>query len=165
MPTFRKVASNVVPAPELSCTESSRTYDALLAGFAAGEWGHVELGEGEARTTVRARLQAAAKRRSLALRFRPGPGPMIFCVEQATPSTSLAAASLASKPAPPPPTPEPPAAQPTRAQPRPRAERKAAGRYDNVLPKWMHEGSGGEGGKSAFADGAYYRRCIPTLRG
>ncbi len=79
MPPFCKVAGDPTPSPAHG--EVARAYDALLAGFAAGEWGHVELGTGERRVAVRARLQAAAKRRGLALRFRPGPGPLRFCVE------------------------------------------------------------------------------------
>ena len=81
MPTVRKVAAEAVQEPARG--EVARAYDALLAGFAAGEWAQVKLDAGERRVAVRARLQAAVRRRGLALRFRPGPGPMIFCVEQA----------------------------------------------------------------------------------
>ena len=37
MPTVRKVAAEAVQEP--ARVEVGRTYDALLAGFAAGEWG------------------------------------------------------------------------------------------------------------------------------
>lgn len=136
MPTFRKLTA------EPSYAEVARAYDALLAGFVAGDYGRAEVDVGEQRAVVRAQLQAAAARRGFALRFRPGRGPMVFCVEQAAPSSSLAAAGLPSEPAPPKPplAPKPPAARPTRRQRRPRDERRPAGRYDDVLPRWMREG-------------------------
>jgi hypothetical protein len=51
----------------------ARAYDASLADFAAGDYGRVELTDGERRAVVRARLHAAASRRGLRLRFRPDP--------------------------------------------------------------------------------------------
>lgn len=145
MPTFRKLLeAEVAPAPPLSPrAEVAQAYDALLAGFVAGEWGEVALGVGEVRPSVRQRLQAAAKRRGLALRFRPGPGPLLFRVETAAP---LPAAPPAACP-PSGQQPDPPAAPPSQAQRRPRGERRAAGRYDDVLPRWMREGEKGRRGR------------------
>lgn len=45
-------------------------YDELLAPYAVGELTEVTLDEGEKRTQVKNRLQSAAKRRELKLRFR-----------------------------------------------------------------------------------------------
>jgi hypothetical protein len=136
-----------------------------LSGFVAGDHGRVELGAGEQRPVVRDQLQAAARRRDLALRFRPGRGPLIFSVEPAparlakraptlTPAPAEPVARPAARveavvrrPAAPAATPEPP--KPSRAarerpaapQQRPRGTRQpAASRYDDLLPRWMREG-------------------------
>ncbi len=85
MPSFRKLAGPEVTAldqpPPGARAQVAREYDAYLAGFAAGDYGRAELREGERRARVRRRLQAAARRRGLTLRFRPGPGPLTFRIE------------------------------------------------------------------------------------
>jgi hypothetical protein len=84
MPSLRKLSEAEIATLEQSAPGSrahvAREYDEYLAGFAIGGYGHVELHD-ERRDVVRARLHAAARRRGLALRFRPGPGvAMIFYV-------------------------------------------------------------------------------------
>src|SRR5919204_6829172 len=72
--------------PQSSRARVAQEYDAYLAEFAPGDHGRAELAVGEVRLRVRNRLQAAARRRGLALRFRPGPRPaLIFRVEAAPP--------------------------------------------------------------------------------
>lgn len=86
---------------ERSCDGKTvdQEYDALLAGFATGDHGRVELAVGEQRADVRQQLQAAARRRDLALHFRPGPGrALIFRVEIAEPRL---APTPSARPAPP----------------------------------------------------------------
>jgi hypothetical protein len=110
----------------------AQAYDELLIGFAVGDYGRAELHAGERRDTVRRQLQAAARRRGLALRFRSGPGPLTFRVE---------AAPAAASPVP---AEEPVASPRVEAQrgvgARPPRRRQPAGRYDDVLPRWMREG-------------------------
>jgi hypothetical protein len=133
MPQFRKLGATESAAEERRSPGTraavAQTYDELLAGFAAGDYRRVELHEGERRLAVRQRLQAAAKRRGLTLRFRSGPGPLTFCVE---------AAPAAASPVP---AEEPIAPPPVEAQrgvgSRPPRRRQTAGRYDDVLPRWM----------------------------
>lgn len=69
-------------APDSRTTNdtTNHEYDALMAHFAAGEHGRVELGAGEDRVAVREMLQAAAQRRGLQLTFRRGRGPLTFQV-------------------------------------------------------------------------------------
>src|SRR5437867_1036378 len=86
MPSFRKLDLAEIAAleqPPLSeRAQRVREYDAYIADFVAGDYGRVELAVGERRTLVRGWLQAAARRRGLALRFRSGPNPaLIFRVE------------------------------------------------------------------------------------
>lgn len=146
----------------------AQEYDALLADFAVGDYGKVDLSAGEQRLTVRSRLQAAARRRCMSLRFRPGPSTaLIFHVH---------AAELQAAPALPPTRPDTAAqakpaaapqrpAQPRRGQPRQQAsqferreqqpqrreappERReqqpprdsTAERWGRMLPRWMREG-------------------------
>ena len=45
-------------------------YDRYLADFSEGDWGEVQLVEGEIRLTIRSRLTAAAERRGLTLDFK-----------------------------------------------------------------------------------------------
>ena len=81
MPTFRKVDPiEIEPKlPPLSKrSQVTREYATYLDGFAAGDYGRAALFDGERRALVRQRLQAAARRRGLALRFRSGPGPLTF---------------------------------------------------------------------------------------
>jgi hypothetical protein len=141
MPSLRKLSLAEIAAldqPALSArAQAVREYDAYLADFAAGDYGRVELAEGERRAVVRGRLQAAARRRSLALRFRPGPdAALIFRVEVAPPVAR------------PVPTPAAGADQPRAVAPRrppapprpPRRRQTAAERYHTMLPRWMREG-------------------------
>lgn len=134
MPSFRKLSPAEIPAhpsPPSARAQVAQVYDALLADFVIGEYGRVELLDGEQRHVVRQRLQAAARRRSLILRFRPGRGPLTFCVEEVpvvdaalTTAPPIVDAALAAAPA-------------SRHQ---RQERRPAGRYDDVLPRWMRDG-------------------------
>lgn len=137
MPSFRKLSPAEIPAKVSTLSaraQVAQAYDALLADFAIGDYGRVELVDGEQRNAVRSRLHAAARRRGLALRFRPGPGPLIFCVE-AVPVVSNAPvvievdSVLDRVP--------PQCVIPPRRQ---RQERRPAGRYDDVLPRWMRAG-------------------------
>src|SRR5215213_6944911 len=134
MPRFRKLSPAEIPenVPILSArAQVTQEYDALLADFVIGEYGRAELLDGERRDMVRSRLHAAARRRGLALRFRPGPGPLIFCVEAAP--VPVANPTLAQEPR--------VSAQRDLLPPRPpRPRPKAVGRYDAVLPRWMREG-------------------------
>jgi hypothetical protein len=140
MPSLRKLSETEIAALEQptpgSRAQGAEKYDAYLAGFVIGDYGYVELHEGERRGVVRARLRAAAKRRGLALRFRPGPGAtMIFYVVA---PASVVAPALA------------PVADQRRdevARPAltPRRRQTAAERYHEVLPRWMREG--GQGGR------------------
>ena len=157
---------------ERSCDGDSvdQQYDALLAGFATGDHGRVELAVGEQRAAVRQQLQAAARRRDLALHFRPGPGrALIFRVEIAEPKLVVTpparrappqqpspreAASPAPRPprrppardASPPPAPAErpgrrPVAGPPPEQRRSADERRSASeRYRSELPRWMRDG-------------------------
>jgi hypothetical protein len=143
MPSFRKLSVAEIAALEHhSFSDRARVaqeYNALLEGFAVGDHGRADLLDGERRLTVRQRLQAAARRRDLKLRFRSGPGPLIFRVDvaQARPPARISS-----------PAAEPPgrenghaSAQRTSERRRPNSERRpTAGRYDAMLPRWMREG-------------------------
>jgi len=141
MPSFRKVSPAEIAAldqpPIGARAEIARAYDAYLVDFAAGDSGRAELVDGERRAVVRRRLQAAARRRGLALRFRSGPGPLTFHVAAAPeisatpPQEPLAAAPVVA-----------PAAdvRPPRPPRPPRRRQTAAERYHDVLPRWMREG-------------------------
>jgi hypothetical protein len=127
--------------PQSSRARVAQEYDAYLADFAPGEVGRAELTAGEMRLRVRSRLQAAAKRRGLALRFRPGPHKaLIFHVEVALPPKAR-----------PVPLPTAPSAQlPDGAASqreltrRPSRRRETpTERYHKVLPRWMREGDQG----------------------
>jgi len=142
MPSFRKLSEAEAAAlrsrPLGARAQIAREYNAYLTDFAVGDYGRAELHDGERRATVRQRLQAAARRRGLALRFRPGPTPaLIFCVE--------AAPAPLARPAPPPAAGAAHrsggAARRDGAPPRPpRRRQTAAERYHEVLPRWMREG-------------------------
>jgi hypothetical protein len=144
MPSFRKVSPAEIAArdqpPIGARAEIARAYDSYLADFAAGDDGRAELVDGERRVVVRRRLQAAAHRRGLALRFRSGPGPLTFHVTPAlaisapppheiVAATPLAAPTVDSRP------PRPP--RPSRRR------QTAAERYHDVLPRWMRAGQQG----------------------
>jgi hypothetical protein len=148
MPHMRKLsAAEIATAeqrPQSSRARVAREYDVYLSDFAPGEVGRAELALGEVRLQVRRMLHAAARRRGLALRFRPGPGPaLIFRVE--------AAPSPKARPIP------PPVAgvvqredgvarqrELTRRRP-PRRRETATERYHKLLPRWMRDG--GQGGR------------------
>ncbi|MFL5804993.1 MAG: hypothetical protein ACJ8CR_25030 [Roseiflexaceae bacterium] len=138
MPRFRKLSAAEASAQDQPSpgthAQVAQEYDAYLADFAIGDYGCAELHADERRAVVRTRLHAAAKRRSLALRFRPGPSrAMLFYV--------VAAPAVAPAPA--------PAADQRRDEvarrdptPRrsPRRRQTATERYHEVLPRWMREG-------------------------
>jgi len=133
MPSLRKLSEAEIAAleqPRIGArAQVAREYDEYLADFALGEYGRAELIDGEQRNTVRRRLHAAARRRGLALRFRPGPGPLTFRVEAVPIVETVPAvdAALAAAPAAPP------------LRPSHRRETPAE-RYREVLPRWMREG-------------------------
>ncbi len=152
MPHFRKLTEAEIaalqPAPSARA-QIAREYDAYVAGFTAGDYGQAELAAHEQRSVVRQRLHAAARRRGLILRFRPGPSPRLtFQVEAAPPMPKPAPA--VTKPAP------TPAAGADQQRTRkthqqnspPRRRQTAASRYHEVLPRWMREGQqvGGRSG-------------------
>lgn len=55
----------------------SREYDAMLGQFDIGDWGEVVVDPSEKRLTIRNRLQAAAERKNVKLRFFRTQGPVI----------------------------------------------------------------------------------------
>jgi hypothetical protein len=117
----------------------AREYDEYLASFAAGDYGRAALFNGELRALVRQRLQAAARRRGLTLRFRSGPGPLTFHVT---------AALEMSSPPPQPPVEAAPVTAPVtdgrlQRPPRPPRRQTATERYRDLLPRWMREGRQG----------------------
>jgi hypothetical protein len=73
----------------------AREYDTYVAEFVAGEYGRAELAAHERRGSARS-LQAAAKRRGLALRFHSDPDLLTFHVETAPPSIAQPTAIPAS---------------------------------------------------------------------
>jgi len=143
MPSFRRLSAAEIAALEQDSlgarAKIAQVYDAYLANFAIGDYGRAELAAGERRAVVRERLHAAARRRGLALRFRPGPSKgLIFHVEAAPPALV--------QPAPPPvavSTQQRDNVAGPRDMPPPRPARRhqsAAERYHAVLPRWMREG-------------------------
>jgi hypothetical protein len=142
MPTFRKVDPiEIEPkSPPLSKrSQVTREYDEYLASFAVGDYGRAALFDGERRGLVRQRLQAAARWRGLALRFRSGPGPLTFHVT---------VAPEMSPPPPQAPVETAPVIVPVtdgrlQRPPRPPRRQTAAERYHDVLPRWMRAGQQG----------------------
>jgi len=142
MPTFRKLDSVEVelkPLPLSKRSQVAREYDEYLASFAVGDYGRAALNAGERRALVRQRLQAAARRRGLALRFRSGPGPLTFHVTAApemSPSPPHARVEAAPVTA--------PVTDRLQRPPRPpRPRQTATERYYDVLPRWMRAGQQG----------------------
>ncbi len=143
MPSFRKVSPAEIAAlaqpPAGARAEIAREYDEYLASFAVGDYGRAALFDGERRELVRQRLQAAARRRGLALRFRSGPGPLTFHVT----------AAPEMRPSPPhAPVEVPPVTAPVidgrlQRPPRPPRRQTATERYRELLPRWMREGRQG----------------------
>jgi hypothetical protein len=142
MPSFRKLGpaeTTALEQPPLGVrARVAQEYDEHLAGFAVGDYGRAEPIEGEQRKVVRSRLHAAARRRGLALRFRPGPSAaLIFHVE--------AAPAPVASPMPPQ---QPIGATRMAAQrddsamrdPAPRRRESSAERYREMLPRWMRAG-------------------------
>lgn len=139
MPSFRKVSPAEIAAlnqPLIGARAAiARAYNAYLADFVAGDYGRAAR-----RALVRQRLQAAAHRRGLALRFRSGPGPLTFHVMAALaisappPHEIVAATPLAA------PTAD---SRPPRPPRPPRRRQTAAERYHDVLPRWMRAGQHG----------------------
>lgn len=149
MPTFRKLSESElkVARPLSPRAQLAQAYDALLDGFAAGDYGEAALLAGERRLTVRKRLQAAAGRRGLALRFRPGPLPaLIFQVDLAPPIGTRPQAAPDRSRGQGPALPLPAEAPAQAARPQRRA-RESAKRYDDVLPRWMREDGKGRRGR------------------
>jgi hypothetical protein len=141
MPHFRKLSAAEIAAlkqPKLgSRAQLARTYDGYLSDFAVGDYGQVELGPEERRGVVRSQLHAAAARRGLALRFRPGPrAALIFRVTP--PQRPRQAPPDLVQQTPAPRTDVPPSEPAGRAaRPRPRPRQTASERYQTVLPRWM----------------------------
>jgi hypothetical protein len=114
MPHFRKLsdAETAASQPTLSVrAQVAQAYDALLADVAISAYGRAELVDGERRTVVRSRLHAAAL-------VTPAAMPPAFMVEAASMPDRAAAPRVT-------------------APRRRREERRSAGRYDAVLPRWM----------------------------
>ena len=144
MPAFRKMSPAEIAALDQPAVgaraEIAREYDAYLVGFAVGDYGQAALIDGERRAVVRQRLQAAARRRGLALRFRSGPGPLTFHVApapaiSATPPREIVAATPLGAPT--------ADSRPSRPPRPPRRRETAAERYHDVLPRWMRAGQPG----------------------
>jgi hypothetical protein len=138
MPSFRKLSPAEIAAldqpPVGARVEIARTYNVYLADFAVGDYGRAELVDGERRVVVRRRLQAAAHRRGLALRFRSGPGPLTFHVVAAPAISAASPQEIAASAPVPAPTAD---SQPPRPPRPPRRRQTAAERYRDVLPRWM----------------------------
>jgi hypothetical protein len=119
-------------------------YDALLADFAANEWGDVLLEDGDDRAVVSRRLKAAAARRGLALRFRQRRDDRLRFQLIAPPKRAPAPPQAAPQERTPPAVSELPPLQPrTQREPTPSPKSrkaKATERYQDVLPRWMREG-------------------------
>jgi hypothetical protein len=142
MPSFRKLSPVEIASleqPSIGArAQVAREYDAYVSAFVVGDYGRAELLAGERSKVVRGRLQAAARRHGLTLRFRPGPGPaLIFRVEAAPPAVatpalpSLAGADRRRTDV---------NRQRNTTSPRPpRRRQTAAERYHEVLPRWMRE--------------------------
>jgi hypothetical protein len=60
-------------APARQTRRDQRAYDSYLSDLAVGDYGQVDPAPEERPGAMRRRLHAAATRRGLALRFRPGP--------------------------------------------------------------------------------------------
>ena len=141
MPSFRKLSPAEVAALDLRPASArvviALAYDDYLAAFEVGDYGQAALIDGERRAVVRQRLQAAARRRGLALRFRSGPGPLTFHVApapaiSATPPREIVAATPVGAPT--------TDSRPPRPPRPPRRRQTAAERYHDVLPRWMRAG-------------------------
>ena len=148
---------NKLSAPETAALEQptigaraqvAREYDSYLSGFVAGDYGRADLSDGDRRALVRSRLQAAARRRGLVLRFRHGPGAaLIFRVELAPPPAApLAPSTAAEQTVTLAPAPAAEQSEPRRrGAPAPQRQNRrpsAAERYHDMLPRWMRDGGG-----------------------
>lgn len=152
MPQFRKMhpeeMKTVSQRPLSPRARIAQEYDALLADFSIGDYGSVDLAVGDNRLTTRNRLRAAARRRGMDLRFRPGPNTaLIFQVLQASPGQPRPARTVAARPAPAAPAAEPIQAAPATPAPAPR--NAASDRWGRMLPRWMREGERAPNGRAA----------------
>lgn len=97
MPTVRKLApQEVVALNNKGKGQRKRVeeeYDAILGEYGTGDYGEATLEPGENRLTVRNRLKAAARRRSIAIEFSRTSGELLRF------KIAAASASLASEPA------------------------------------------------------------------
>jgi hypothetical protein len=148
MPSFRKLSAAEVAVLDLSAlgarAQVAQTYDAELADFSIGDYGQVELQEGEPRAVVRQCLQAAALRRGFVLRFRSGPGLLTFRVDvgpvqdssvpaQEPVAAVIVAPTFARHT---PPAGKAPLVVAQSSRP-PRRRQSATERYHEMLPRWM----------------------------
>jgi hypothetical protein len=81
MPTVRKLEPDEVRAIESRGKGTRKLieeqYDEFLRDYLPGDYGEVDLEEGDNRLTVRNRLKAAAGRRNMGLEFRRTRGPLL----------------------------------------------------------------------------------------
>jgi hypothetical protein len=81
MPSIRKLTPDEVQERKHGKMSKralvSREYDEMLGQFAIGDWGEVVVDPSEKRLTIRNRLQAAAERKEVKLRFFRTQGPVI----------------------------------------------------------------------------------------
>jgi hypothetical protein len=151
MPTVTKLVPDTVTFVR-GVSERQRIaalYDALLADFAAGDWGDVLLEAGDERAVVSRRLKAAAARRDLAVHFRQRRDDRLrFQVvaapaKVARPDVPVAHAEMPDplEDTQPVPVAPPLASQSPRSRERREpARRQTTQRYQDVLPRWMRDG-------------------------
>lgn len=140
MPVLRKLTPAEIAAQEQrrlgARAQVMREYDTYVADFAIGDYGRVDLDDSDRRAAVRSRLHAAARRRGLTFRFRPGRGAaLIFHVEAAPAVERPAAMPTAGTP---PRRDTAPRREPESARP-PRRRQSSTERYSDVLPRWMRD--------------------------
>lgn len=93
MPVVRKLSDDEVRTlgtkPLGERGRVAAEYDTYLLDFAPGDYGEVQLDDGDNRLTIRNRLQAAAARRDLTLSFRRTIGPRLrFQIVASTETTN-----------------------------------------------------------------------------
>lgn len=81
MPSIRKLSPDEVQERKHGKPSQrsmvAREYDTMLGQFDIGDWGEVMVDTSEKRLTIRNRLQAAAERKTVKLRFFRTQGPVI----------------------------------------------------------------------------------------
>ena len=81
MPSIRKLSPDEIDERKHGKLSQralvSREYDAMLGQFDIGDWGEVVVDPSEKRLTIRNRLQGAAERKNVKLRFFRTQGPVI----------------------------------------------------------------------------------------